>query len=960
MSYAGSRQKSVKSIDESITTLLEVLQELVTELHPTQSSGLSITIDSSLDRDLGLDSLSRVELLSRVEKTFDLILAERIFFDAETPRDLLRAILSASTSRATVRKHDISSLQLAKAEVTPQTAETLVEILHWHVKKHPDRPHIQFYRDDGEGELITYGELLQGAQTIAAGLQQQGIAFGEPVGIILPTERDYFFTFFGILLAGGVPVPLYPPLRMAMLEDHLRRQCSILNNCGASLLITMPEAKRFAQLLKSQLENLKSLLTVKELVEQSGNYFPPALGSQDLAFLQYTSGSTGYPKGVTLSHANLLANIRAMGKALHLNSTDVMVSWLPLYHDMGLIGAWLGAMVHGFLLVIMSPLDFIGRPQRWLWAIHRYRATISVAPNFAYELCLARIKEDDLQGLDLSCWRAALNGAEPVSVETMRRFQARFAPFGFDEKSLMPVYGLAESSVGLAFPPPGRGLLVDQIQRDAFMRSGQAIPTEEKEENPLQIVACGQPLPGHEIRIVDSTGRELPERQEGRLQFRGPSSTSGYFRNPEQTQQLFREDWLDSGDHAYIVAGEVYITGRFKDMIIRAGRNIYPQELEEAVSKIPHIRKGNVAVFGSKDPKSGTERLIVLAETRQTELSELSHLRRAINAIAVDILGASADEVLLVPPKTILKTSSGKIRRIANLELYEKGTLGKRHTVPFGHILRLIFQGGLVEWRRKRRVLAIGFYGAYFWSLVGFFIPLVWCAVALLPKASWRWSLIHRVAHLLVDLLRIRVSVQGIEELPLDQAYVIVSNHCSYLDPFILVACLPRNFRFVAKVELTKYFGVHYFLRRIGTEFVERFNKQKGIEDTHHLSHSMVSSHPILIFPEGTLTRMPGLLPFHLGAFQTAAEAGLPVIPIAIRGTRSILRDGSWLPRRGSISLNIGEKIPPEAVTLKTGMEPWKVALKLRDLARSYILHSCGEPDLAHETTRVLDLPHSH
>ena len=282
---------------------------------------------------------------------------------------------------------------------------------------------------------------------------------------------------------------------------------------------------------------------------------------EDIAFLQYTSGSTGDPKGVTLTHANLLANIHSIVSGLDVQPEDVAVSWLPLYHDMGLIGAWFVPLVSGNPVVVMSPLAFLSRPERWLWAIHRHRGTISPAPNFAYELCVRKIADKDLQGLDLSCWRAALNGAEPVRADTIEKFAARFAAYGFRREALLPVYGLAEASLAVSVPKIGSGYKVDRMVRETFESEGRAVPAGPGDPAPLEFVNAGRPLPNVEVRIVTSDGREAGERAEGRLWFRSPSATSGYYHNPSATRELIREDgWLDSGDLAYLADGEIYIT----------------------------------------------------------------------------------------------------------------------------------------------------------------------------------------------------------------------------------------------------------------------------------------------------------------------------------------------------------------------------------------------------------------
>lgn len=935
---------------------MKVVDDLATELHPRQRPGHPATLDSSLDRDLGFDSLGRVELLARIERTFDVTLPEQVLATMETPRDLLRAVLGASPAGSVFVPPETRPAVLGAAEIAPPELDTLLAVLDWHVAAHPDRPHIRLYSDEDDGEEISYRDLKSGAGQVADGILRQDLQAGESVVIMLPTGRDYFMSFYGVLLAGGVPVPIYPPTRPSQIEDHLRRHAGIVENCKASLLITWPEAKRVAQLLNSQVEVLRAVVTLEELCASppTGGLAKPARRPGDVAFLQYTSGSTGNPKGVVLTHENLLANIRAMGEALEGGPNDVFVSWLPLYHDMGLIGAWLGSLYHAAPLVIMPPLAFLARPHRWLWAIHRYGGTLSAAPNFAYELCLRRVADKDIEGLDLSSWRAACNGAEKVSPQTVKRFCARFEAYGFRRQAMMPVYGLAESSVGLAFPPLDRGPLIDRIRRETFMTSGKAIPADEADSNALPFVACGHPLPRHQIRIVDDAGRELPERQQGRLEFRGPSATSGYFRNPEQTQRLFRDDWLDSEDLAYIAGGDVYVTGRIKDIIIRAGRNIYPDEFEEAVGDLPGVQKGNVAVFGSLDPETATERLVVLAEARTRDPEALDHLRTQINDLATDLIGTPPDDVVLAPPRTVLKTSSGKIRRAACRDIYERRAVGKPRRALWWQLTRIAISSLVPQLRRTSRNLLAGAYAVYAWALSALTAVILWLCVALLPKPNWRWAAARFGLRLFAKASGTRLQVHGLDLLPpADQPCVYVSNHASYLDGFTLVAALPRQVSFVAKAELVGHWSTRIPLQRIGAAFVERFDKTKGIEDARRIAVATAKGRSPLFFAEGTLVRMPGLLPFHMGAFVTAAEARVPIVPIAIRGTRSILRGGSWYPRRGSISVYIGQPIETEKMADETDGTTWSLALKLREATRQQILRHTGEPDLAYERSPI-------
>ena len=313
---------------------------------------------------------------------------------------------------------------------------------------------------------------------------------------------------------------------------------------------------------------------------------------------------------------------------------------------------------------------------------------------------------------------------------------------------MMPVYGLAESTVGLAFPPLQRGPVIDSIDRNTFMLTGVADATHDEDQHTLRFVSSGLPLANHQIRVIGPTGHELPERHEGRLEFRGPSSTSGYYREAEKTRSLFDGEWLDTGDLAYIAMGELYITGRIKDIIIRAGRNIYPHELEEAVGDIAGIRTGRVAVFGSEDKYSKTERLVVIAETRSRDKNELEKLRIDINALATDLIGSPPDEVVLAPPGTVLKTSSGKIRRAASRELFEKGKIGKSQANVYWQIVRISFTSILPQLRRMWRYSKAATYTAYCWSIYCFLASIVWLTSMFLPGFRLRWAVAKNCAGL--------------------------------------------------------------------------------------------------------------------------------------------------------------------------------------------------------------------
>ncbi len=436
------------------------------------------------------------------------------------------------------------------------------------------------------------------------------------------------------------------------------------------------------------------------------------------------------------------------------------------------------------------------------------------------------------------------------------------------------------------------------------------------------------------------------------MQFRGPSATTGYLRNPGQTAELMDGDWLVSGDRAYMADGEVFITGRAKDIIIRAGRNIYPQELEDAVGEIEGVRKGNVAVFASPDPASGTERLVVLAETRRFDETSRTRITRAIEELSLDLTAQPPDEILLAPPNTVPKTSSGKIRRAASREIFEKGGVGKRHAAPWVQVLRLSLLMMAPSLRRVLKAATASFYASYVWVIAGMLGALVWLWIAGAPGA-WRWPLARGVLRLALALSGIPLTVKGRELLPDPGRPVIyVANHASYIDGFVLALALRRPVSFVAKRELLSHWAPRILLTRMGARFVERFDREKGMADAKRLAEDARAGTALAYFPEGTFTGRPGILPFQLGAFSAAADAGIPVVPIAINGTRAVLVGSSWFPRRARIRVTIGQPIPCDPDVGGA----WQQALALRASARAHILAHAGEPDMSMERADVLDV----
>ena len=937
MTEPPGRPDAALNQSASETDLLRLMRELVNELRGERGGRIDVRPSSRLERDLGIDSLGRTELMLRIEQRFSIQLAVSAMGEVETVADLLR-ILNQRTGALASASGPAITPNLPEVQAATE-ARTLLEMLDWHVARHPNRLHATVLQDDSTViATLSYAGLARAASAVAAGLIERNVEPGDRIALMLPTGTDFFVVFFGVLYAGAVPVPIYPPMQLTQIEEYARRQAGILRNAGARILITVPEGLRLGSMLRSMLTTVDSVESAASLsklptVARLPNIQDPAA----MALIQYTSGSTGDPKGVVLSHANLLANIRAIGRAIDASSADVMVSWLPLYHDMGLIGAWLGSLYFGAPFYVMSPVAFLARPQSWLWAIHRYRGTISAAPNFAFEMCLSKIDNAALAGLDLSSLRLVANGAEPVSIPTLRRFTERFRPYGFRPEAMAPVYGLAENAVAVALPRSGQPPVIDRISRKALSRGGVAESVKDSVDA-MEVVGCGQPVPDHEVRVVDDAGRALGERREGRLEFRGPSATSGYFQNEAKTRELFHGDWLDTGDRGYLAGGWVFITGRVKDIVIRAGQHIYPHEVEGAVGDIPGIRRGAVAMFGVADPAAGTERIVVLAETDVVEAGAREALRNRAREVTVDAVGFAPDDIVLVRPGTVPKTQSGKIRRAAARELYLEGNLeGSRRTMQW-QILRLSLAGFAARCFRLGSAARQFVYAIWWWFVITTSIVMGTIAVLVLPNLAWRWVAVRGLARTALASVGAAPSVTGGARIPRCGA-VLMFNHTSYVDALVLAAVLPGEPAYLAKKEFADQMILGMMLRRLGVVFIERFDLAKSLADITTAIDAASRDRVLVIFPEGTFTHRSGLLGFFLGGFKIASEAGLPIIPGALRGTRSMLRSDQWLPRKTAISVELGEPLQPFG-------KDFASVLRLRDSVRNAILERCGEADL--------------
>ena len=907
------------------STVLTIVKGFIAETNPNIPAE-SINLGSQLDQ-FSVDSLGRMELFSRIKLKFNINIAETCIFNAESVNDIVLSVLSSSENKAYLAyseedKHIITSS-------SSNRGNTLVEVLSYMATKHPDFHHIYLVGEDGAEEVITYAGLLENAKQIAKGLCTVGLKPQETVAIMLKTEADFFYTFFGVLLAGGIPVPIYPPLRLSKIGDYIKREAKILEKAEVKFLITFAEAKKLSHIIKPFVSSLKAVCMVDDLRLTGDFKLNHIIRPEDTALIQFTSGSTNTPKGVKLSHRNIISNIDAIGRALNLNSTDTVVSWLPLYHDMGLIGAWLNPFFYNFPTVIMSPLSFLTAPEIWLWKIHEHKATVSTAPNFAYELCVKKIQESNIKGLNLSSWRLALNGAEKVQTITINNFVDKFEKYGFQKKSMTPVYGLAESSVALIIPELNREPVIDIVNKDVLELENKAIPCNKNDAKAIDIASCGVPLHNHEVKIFKTNSAiEAAEREVGRLFFKGPSVMTNYYRDLQETKQRKIGEYLDSGDLAYIADNEIYIVGRTKDVIIKAGKNIYPYDIEAIAGEVDGVRKGCVIAFSADDATLGTEKIIVVAEAKTLD----NKLKTIIVNEVFTKLDITIDEIELIKPHQIPKTSSGKLQRTLCKQEYLQNKLNKK-SVPFlMQVMQLFVQGQLNKLYGLGKTFLKLIYTGYVGVILAGYILTIWAACKILKK-DHAYKTSSYLSKLLFKFAGCELEVEGLDNLKDTDNLVFVANHQSYIDSIALIATLPKYAVFFAKKEVLDMLIIRTIFAKLGYLVIDREDVTKSAEYITLMTRVLAAGNSIIIFPEGGITESSELRPFKLGAFQAAVTAKKAVCPIFIDGTIDILRDEDKLLCPGKITIKIMQPIIPES-------KDWKEVVDISTKAKDKIANA--------------------
>jgi fatty-acyl-CoA synthase len=544
-----------------------------------------------------------------------------------------------------------------------------------------------FLDRDSEGNFYSFERLRTEAMRRAAHFRAQGLKKGDRVALIVPEGEDFVPTFLGAVWAGIVPVPLYPPLSMGKLDAYVDTLVAIMTKAKPALVVTSAKVQAVIWGGVSKVPSVQGVLTTDELRAD-----PPEGVSQakadvtddDLCFLQFTSGSTSTPKGVSVTHGNLRANAWAIMRDGLQSDTDVDqgVSWLPLYHDMGLIGFVIAPLFHRVSVTFIPTMTFVRNATIWLRTIHRVRGTISFAPNFAYALAVKRAKPEQIASLDLSCMRHFGCGAEPINPTTMKAFLETFSKSGLKPEALLPCYGMAEATLAISFIGIDETLSTDTIDVDAYQKDRKALPVSAElltGGRAQEFVSCGKAFPKHEVGVFTDTGKRLSDRHIGELWVRGPSIAKGYYEDREATERTFGNGWLKTGDYGYQVDGNVFITGRKKDIIIINGRNYDPQRMEWLVDELPEVRKGSTVAFSR--PGVQSEELVMVVESRTQQPDQL---KETIRQLVNEHLQLTAAEVVIAPVGSLPKTSSGKLQRAKTRQQYLDGTIGVEGTRTVG------------------------------------------------------------------------------------------------------------------------------------------------------------------------------------------------------------------------------------------------------------------------------------
>ncbi|MEZ5352422.1 MAG: AMP-binding protein [Bryobacteraceae bacterium] len=830
--------------------IVEIVRELLIEQGKDRAAA-NLSAKSSFQKDLGLASLDLVELVVRCETRLEMQIPDEIAEQADTPAGWAKAIRDGADSTAAQSAYRIVPPS-EEAIALPAGARNLAEVLYWHADKAHGRVHVHLL-EEGKGQGVTCDRLVETSTRVARGLISLGLVRNDTVAILLPNGADFLDAFFGVTLAGGIPVPVYPPSDPARVAEYVERQVGALQSAGIRFLISFDGLENIARLLRVNVPTLIDITTVEQLREygmRTSARFPEP---SPIALVQYTSGTLGRPRGAVLTHEAVLANVRAIGRALGVRPGDATASWLPLASDLGLVGCWLFSLYHATPLTLISPREFMDRPESWLWAIHDSHATMAAAPNFAYESCVRRAPLWALDGLDLSRWRVAINGGETVQPETMNRFASRFERFGFRRSALTPAYGLSENSVALAIADPGaEARLVDGVY------------------------SAGPPLEGHEIRVLDEHGVPVPEGVTGRIEFRGASQCYGYYRE-SVISELGRGanvtdrgagSWQDTGDRGFLRDGEIFLTGRVGDEIIRAGRVLAPQPIERAAGDVLGVVAGAAAAIGVQDRETGSERLVVIVESNADDDFERARVARSVHGAVRAAIGEDPGEVLVIAPGLLPRTSNGKLRRPEVRRLWAERRLGVPAPPPRAQRNALLRQNAMALARRTvSRGISKG-------------------KDALRLTAARMSAAGDDPVPVVLDWMGRKPAPEGTS---MQGPVVIVSNRCTKWDALSIVSLVQGPCILAGEEGLADM-----------PPWASRLLRHRVARSTEDIRAALRAGTTVILLPDSPLGTTVARCRYRLSALEAAIAEGAPILPFGMQVIRN------------QLFFRVAEKIRPE------------------------------------------------
>jgi len=554
---------------------------------------------------------------------------------------------------------------------------TFVDALQTFYETEPERPSVTLQHPGQPDFTITYRELIGRSNDYAAAYARAGIQPGDVVILILQHGKELVYSFWGAVLHGAIP-SMMPFLTEKLSPERYRADLTTLfTHSRPTGIVTYPEFEADVKMMVAESgHTVREVFITDRIEKQAGVDFASLSGAKRdegaPVLLQHSSGSTGLQKGVALSHRAVFNHLDAYGEAIRLTRDDIIVSWLPLYHDMGLIACFIMPILRGVHVIQMSPFDWVRAPYRMLQTISTYRGTLTWLPNFAYNFCAQRIRDRDLGGVNLASWRASINTSEPVKFKSHQMFYERFKSFGLRFETLQTSYGMAENTFAVTQNNLDAPPYVEEIDREAYIAESIARPALDGRPS-IQMMSCGRPIPRTSIRVVDDKGRDLPERHVGEIVLQSDCMLNGYYNRPDITQKAFLPGgWYMSGDYGYMVNGEIFVAGRKKDLIIVGGKNVYPQDLEALACEIHGVHPGRTVAFGLFDEEEGTEEVVIIAEVDSEDEAEHERIAGEIRKHVTKNSAIALRHVRVVGPRWVLKTSSGKVARAANKEKFIK------------------------------------------------------------------------------------------------------------------------------------------------------------------------------------------------------------------------------------------------------------------------------------------------